>query len=56
MSHYFGNWYIIVTTNYATKCVEAKTLHTNIVVVNVKFFLLDHVVIQFGYPRIVVTN
>ncbi len=46
---------IIILPDYATKWVEVKALHTNIVVVTTKF-IYDHILIQFGCPLIVVTN
>ncbi len=52
---YFGNWYILVATDYATKWVEAKTLHTNTIIVIAKF-LYDHILTQFGYPLIILTH
>jgi hypothetical protein len=55
VSHYCGNRYILVATNYATKWVEAKTLCTNITIVTTKF-LYDHIFIRFGCPLIIVTN
>jgi len=54
-SCYFGNRYIVIATNYATKWVEAKALHTNTSIVIVKF-LYDHILIRFGCPVIIVTN
>jgi len=54
VSHYFGNWYILVATNYATKWVEDRDLHTNTVVVTMKFFY-DLILIRFGYPFTTVT-
>jgi hypothetical protein len=36
MNHYSSNWHILVAINYPTKWVEAKALHTNIVVVITK--------------------
>ncbi len=55
MNHYSGNWYILITTNYATKWVEAKTLRTNTTIFTSKF-LYDHILIRFGYSLIIVTN
>jgi hypothetical protein len=43
-SHYFGNWYILVATDYAIKWVEARTLCTNTIVVTPEF-LYDHILI-----------
>ncbi len=54
VSCYFGNWYILVATNYATKWVEAKALCTNWVVVTMKF-LYDHILTQLGCPLTIVT-
>jgi hypothetical protein len=55
MNHYFSNWYILVTTNYPTKCVEVKALHTDIIVVITKL-LYDHILTQIGYPMTIVTD
>jgi hypothetical protein len=55
MNHYFGNWYILVTINYATKWVEVRALCTNIAVVIVKF-LYDHIISWFGYPLTIVID
>jgi hypothetical protein len=42
MNHYFGNRYILIAIDYATKWVEAKTLCTNTAVITMKF-LYDHI-------------
>jgi len=55
VSHYSSNRYILVATNYPTKWVEARALHTNIVVVTTKF-LYDHILTRFGCPLTIVTN
>jgi len=55
MNHYFGNWYILIATDYATKWVEARTLHTNTTIVTFEF-LYDHILIWLGYSLIIVTN
>jgi hypothetical protein len=39
----------LVTTDYATKWVEAKTLRTNIVVIIIRF-LYEYVLTRFGCP------
>jgi hypothetical protein len=49
MNNYSGIWYIIITTDYATKWVEAKALHTNTTTTIVKF-LYDHILTMFSYP------
>jgi hypothetical protein len=49
------NKYILVTTNYVTKWVEAKTLITNIVIVTTRF-LYEHILTSFGCPLTIVTN
>jgi hypothetical protein len=38
-ARYIGNQYIIITTNYITKSVEAKALHHNTAKSTVKFIL-----------------
>jgi hypothetical protein len=48
---YTRNTYIIVTTNYATKWVEVKTLKTNIVVI-ITIFLYECILTRFGCPLI----
>jgi hypothetical protein len=53
--HYFGNQYIIVAINYATKWVEARALHIDIVIIIVKF-LFDHILIQFGCPLTIIID
>jgi hypothetical protein len=52
---YFGNRYILVAIDYATKWVEMKIICiiTNVVIAK---FLYDHIFIRFGCPLIVVTN
>ncbi len=54
-SRYSNNWYIQVAIDSATKWVEARTLHTNITIVNAKF-LYDHILTRFGYPLIIVID
>jgi len=54
-SRYSNNQYIQVAIDYATKWAEAKTLHTNIAIVNAKF-LYDHILTQFGYSLIIVID
>jgi len=49
------NQYILVAIDYATKWVEAQTLHTYIVVVTSKF-LYEHILTIFGCPLTIVTN
>jgi hypothetical protein len=54
VSCYFGNWYILVATSYATKWVEARALHINRIVVTIKF-LYDHILTLLGCPLTIVT-
>ncbi len=42
VSCYFGNRYILVAIDYATKWVEIRALHTNTTIVTAKF-LYDHI-------------
>jgi hypothetical protein len=50
-----SNKYILVTTNHATKWVEAKAFITNIVVVIAKF-MYECILIRFGCSLMLVTN
>jgi hypothetical protein len=52
---YTRNKSIIVTIDYATKWVEARTLRTNIIVVTTKF-LYECILPRFGCPLTIVTN
>jgi hypothetical protein len=54
-SCYFGNRYILVATDYATKWVEARTLRTNTTNVIAKF-LYDHILTRFGCPLIIILD
>jgi hypothetical protein len=49
------NKYILVTTNYAIKCVEAKTLKTNIVVVIVRF-MYEYYLTRFRCPLTIIID
>ncbi len=49
------NKYILVTTNYATKWVEAKTLITNTKVIRARF-LYEYILTRFGCPLTIVTD
>jgi len=55
VNRYYGNWYILVVTDYATKWVEAQALCTNTTVV-ITEFLYDHILIQFGYSLTIVID
>jgi hypothetical protein len=50
-----GNRYILVTTDYATKWVEARLLHTNIITITAKF-LYEHIFRRFGCPLTIVID
>ncbi len=50
-----GNQYIIITTDYATKWVEAQTFYTNTIAITAKF-LYKHILMRFGCPLTIVTN
>jgi hypothetical protein len=52
---YTRNKYILVTTNYAIKWVEAKSLRTNIVAITTNF-LYECILIRFGCPLIVIID
>jgi hypothetical protein len=54
-ARYIGNTHIFVTTYYATKWVEARTLKTNIVVVTTKF-PYECILTRFRCPLTLVTN
>ncbi len=54
-SHYSSNPYVLVVTDYVTKWVEARTLHTNITVIITKF-LYDRVLTQFGCPLAIIID
>jgi len=49
-----SNLYILIAIDYATKWVEAQTLHTNIVAITIKF-LYQHIFTKFGFPLTIVT-
>ncbi len=54
-SCYFGNHYILVTTDYATKWVEVKALHTNTTTIYYKVFI-HHIFTKFGCPFTIVID
>jgi hypothetical protein len=55
VGRYTKNKYILVAIDYATKCVEAKVLKTNIVIVTTKFFY-EYIFTRFGCPLNIVID
>jgi hypothetical protein len=55
MGMYIRNKYILVVTNYATKWVEVRALHSNIAMVTTKF-LYECILSRFGCPLILVSD
>lgn len=50
-----GYKYILVATDYTTKCVEAKPLRTNTAVV-IATFIYEHTITRFGCPLQIVLD
>lgn len=55
VGQFTSNKYIIVTTYYATKWVEAKAFRINIMIVITKF-LYEYILTRFGCPLTLITN
>jgi hypothetical protein len=54
-NYYFGNRYILIANDYATKWVEARTLRINIIAITIKF-LYDHILTRFGCSLTIFTD
>jgi len=55
VNHSHDNKYILVTTNYVTKWVEAKALRINMAVVKIQF-MYESILTRFGCPLILVND
>jgi hypothetical protein len=55
ISRYIINKYTLIIVDYATKWVEEKALHTNLIVVTIKL-IYEFILTQFGYTLILVSD